>query len=122
MQEELLKDIQSRLKTIECMLKSGSSTPPTSSDKVLPGYLPIKEAWRKCCQIVTYEIYREFIDTLPMPTKPLTLVKDGHLVHTKQVKVENVHKLKAHILIYAVRDTQHYFKHRDISKRFLLRN
>lgn len=119
-QLDLLNDLQSEVIALEQRIRTLIQMNQESKE-LRNGYLPIKQAWRKHCNIVTYKVYLDFISVSNMPTKPLAIKRDGYTVNTQQVLVTNVHKLKDYILKDAIPLSTHYYTHKQLNQRFLLK-
>ncbi len=112
--------IEERLARIEAyILNNQVKTNPVS--QLRQGYLPIKDAWRTHCYFVTYETFKEFVREFNIQTFPHQITRKGHIVNTKQIKVVNVQRLAADILISSVNCSMHYYTHPKLTSKFLIK-
>lgn len=118
-QKMKLQLVESQIQTINSKLDNYKSL----SEQLIYGHVPIKSGWEQYCNVVSYDTFKEFAFSYGLPKAKLNYIPDGTVVRveTFQVKVEDLLKLKEHILGLAVQVSARRWTHPSISKRFELR-
>ncbi len=81
-------------------------------------FLTLKHAWRKHCNIVTYDVFREFIHAYSVPIFPKVIKCKGHKVKTHLIKGTNALKLRDCVLNESKQISTHYFVHPMMDSKF----